>query len=291
MKTILKYRLSILTCFALIGIVFTASAQEKQFKARISAQYVKVMNKESFISLSAKYKRENGFEPASGVEFNVYKMITDDSLISVGKTKTNDKGVARFTLNPNDIKNGVTSTVFNYTAKIENNSKFDDNETIVSFSDANLKVEVQSIDSVRQIKATLTDAAGNPLTGQPLNIGLLRMFAPLQIGEESYETDEEGSILVPIEEPMAGINGNLTFEVALNESDQYGTVKALVTVPIGIPIKDESTFDQRTMWSPPSKTPYYLRIFPNLIILGVWIPILILVFNLYQISKAKPDTL
>jgi hypothetical protein len=89
---------------------------------------------------------------------------------------------------------------------------------------------------------------------------------------------------------MPGVNGELTFEVVLNESETYGTVKALVTAPIGTPIVDQSTFDKRTLWSPPSKAPYCLLIFPNLIILGVWLPILLLIINLFRISKAGMNT-
>ena len=117
------------------------------------------------------------------------------------------------------------------------------------------------------------------------------MYAPLQVADESYDTDESGSVIVPIKEPMPGIDGNLTFEVVLDESDLYGTVTAIVTAPIGIPIVEKSTFDQRTLWSPPTKAPLYLLIFPSVIILSVWGPILLLVFNLYKISKSKTNSL
>jgi hypothetical protein len=287
MKTISLCRFSLLIGFVFLTIVNIATGQDNKFRARVSAQYIKIMDQESSIHLSAKYKAENGFEPAAGLEFNVYKIISDDSLFLIGKVKTNEEGEAKFILKVDDLNYSSDTPVFNCTVRIENDSRFRDSETMISFSDANLTAEVQTVDSVHQIKAVLTDASGNPMPGQLLTVGLQRLYAPLHIGDEFYETDESGTILVPLEEPMPGIDGILTFEVSLNESDQYGTVKALVSAPIGIPMKDESTFDQRTMWSPPSKTPYHLLIFPNLIILGVWVPILILIVNLYRISKAK----
>jgi hypothetical protein len=287
MKTISLCRFSLLIGFVFLTIVNIATGQDNKFRARVSAQYIKIMDQESSIHLSAKYKAENGFEPAAGLEFNVYKIISDDSLFLIGKVKTNEEGEAKFILKVDDLNYSSGTAVFNYTVRIENNSRFRDSETMISFSDANLTAEVLTVDSVHQIKAVLTDASGNPMPGHLLTVGLQRLYAPLHIGDEFYETDESGTILVPLEEPMPGIDGVLTFEVSLNESDQYGTIKALVSAPIGIPVKDESTFDQRTMWSPPSKTPYYLLIFPNLIILGVWVPILILIVNLFRISKAK----
>ena len=90
---------------------------------------------------------------------------------------------------------------------------------------------------------------------------------------------------------MPGIDGILNYEVVLEESDLYGTIKVIVPANIGAPITDRSTFDDRTLWSPPSKTPYYLLLFPNLIIVGVWLPILILIINLLRISKTKTKSL
>lgn len=281
----------ILRISALMLLLTPAFGQVNKIKARVSVQYSKIMNQESFISIEAKYKGENGIEPASQVQFRVYKRIAEDSLLHLGTIATNHSGIAKFSLaNYQDSLTSLNGD-FTFLAKIENDPKFSDAETELIISDTNLAADMETVDSVYQITATLTDASGQPVAGQPLRVQLQRMFGPLSIGAESYETDENGTIIVPVEEPMPGINGVLTFEVVLNESDEYGTVKAIIDAPIGLPITDHSTFDKRTMWSPPSKTPYYLLIFPNLIILGVWIPILILVFNLYRISKAKPDTL
>ncbi len=267
-----------------------AFAQNPTHKARVSAQYVKVMNREAFIALSAKYKGENGFEPASGLAIQVYKKMPDDSLFYLGVATMNPEGKTKFVLNDSSLAKTKESSVFTYVVKIENQSTYEDSETEINIADAYLSAAVEAVDSINQIRATLTDGSGQPLAGQSLKVQLQRMYAPLPIGEENYETDEKGSITVPIEAPMPGVNGELTFEVVLNESETYGTVKALVTAPIGTPIVDQSTFDKRTLWSPPSKAPYCLLIFPNLIILGVWLPILLLIINLFRISKAGMNT-
>jgi 5-hydroxyisourate hydrolase-like protein (transthyretin family) len=280
----------ILRISALMLLLTPAFGQASKTKARVSVQYSKIMNQESFISIEAKYKGENGIEPATKLEFRVYQRIAEDSLLHLGTITTNHNGIAKFPLASRQDSITPLSGNFTFLVKIENDSKFSDAETELTISDANLVAGLETVDSVNQITATLTDATGQPLAGQPLRVQLQRMFGPLSIGEESYATDENGTITVPVEEPMPGINGVLTFEVLLNESDQYGTVKAIIAAPIGTPITDHSTFDKRTMWSPPSKTPYYLLIFPNLIILGVWVPILMLIINLFRISRAKVDS-
>jgi len=137
------------------------------------------------------------------------------------------------------------------------------------------------------IEATLTNAKNEPVKDAELKVQLQRLFAPLAVGKEIYFTDENGIINVPITEKMPGVNGKLNYEVVLDDSDAFGTIKSILPTNIGKPIKDLSTFDQRTMWSPPSKAPWFNIIIPNLLILGIWGYLVVLVVNLYRISKHK----
>lgn len=271
----------------IVLILFSALTwgQEKT-KLRVSAGYQKVEGLESYIRISAKFKGLESVEPAEQVEFEVYQLTGEDSLRMVGKAVTGAKGIAKFgldSLNPAVAGDGV----LRFKIAIENNERFLDAEWDLRINEAHLSARVETVEDMHFISATLTDLNGLPLRDQPLRIQLQRMYAPLLIGEESYNTDESGSIRVPVEERMPGIDGILTYEVLLNESEDFGTIKALVTAPIGVPIVDQSTFDQRTMWSPRSKTPTYLLLFPNAIILGVWIPLIALMLNVYRISKVK----
>ena len=99
-------------------------------------------------------------------------------------------------------------------------------------------------------------------------------------------TDEDGTIIAEVKEGIPGLDGNLAIEVVLNDSELFGTVKAIVNAPVGTPIVDESTFDQRTMWSPRNKTPLFLLIFPNILIFGIWGLIIYLITNLIKIKKS-----
>ncbi|AFL83928.1 hypothetical protein Belba_1301 [Belliella baltica DSM 15883] len=284
-----KFKASFFVLLLLVAS-FSAYSQDEKYRARVSLEHVKVMNGEAYIDISAKYKGEDGFETATDLEFNVYRLMNEDSLMYLGQARTNDAGRAKFFLK-DTMKHSDTTGIYTYTVAIEDNDRFRDTDQSISFSEAGLSVDITMVDSVYYMSAILTDAAGNPLQGEFLKVGLIRLYGSLPIGEDNYETDENGSILVPIEERMPGLGGELTFEVVLKESEAYGTIRAAISAPIGIPIVDESTFDERTMWSPRVKTPYYLLIFPNLIIFGVWIPIVFLIFNLYRILKSKTNQL
>jgi hypothetical protein len=280
----MKYAILVICVGFMLTTLLEVKAQDGQYKARLSVEYHKIMLTESFIEVNVKFRGEDGFEPAVDLPLNVYHVLDEDSMVLAAEIITNAVGQARFQLEDSQFEKN-DSLIHEYVIKLENSDKFKDAKKAVSFADANLMAEIVEIDSVIHISAQLTDGAGKPIAGERLNVMLQRMFAPLTIGKSFYKTDDEGNILVPFENPLPGIDGILTFEILL-ESDDYGVVHKIFEAPIGKVIIDESTFDQRTIWSPPSKTPIFLWVFANVLILGAWIVIFILVINMYRIYKS-----
>ena len=275
---------SVSLVFALLVVCPKAQAQDKQYKARLSAEYHKVMGENPFLKIEGKFKGENGYEPTMNLALNIYQQLGEDSLVLKGNATTNMSGIAVFQLEP--LTEIVDSVIKNtYVIKIEDSDRFKDGKKAVSFIDVQLTAEVVVKDSVNHITAKLTDATGEPLVGQKLSVTVDRLFAPLTIGKSSYKTEDDGTILVAIEESIPGVDGKLTFEVMI-DNRKYGVVSNVFEAPIGTPVVDLSTFDDRTMWSPPNKTPLFLWIFPNLVILGIWIVIFMLVRNLYKIYQS-----
>ncbi len=283
-STLLKNAQFLLLSFCILLLAINIQAQEKQYKAKLSASYYHIMGAKPYIKVESKFKGEKGYEPSANLKLNVYYQLTKDSLILVKTITTNHKGIARYELKEsinNEVDTLITHT---YIIKIENNNRFKNAKKAIKFLEANLSAEIVEIDSVYNIKAILTNGLGEPVNGEKLKVNVQRLFADLPIGKY-YKTNSKGAILLPLEEPFPGVDGKLTFEVFI-ESKKYGTVKYLLNTSIGEPIKDLSTFDNRTMWSPPDKTPFFLLVFPNLLMLGIGIIILLLVRNLYKIYKS-----
>lgn len=286
MKKYLNIIVSVSTVlvFTILLSSLKVQAQDKQYKARLSAKYHKVIGENPFLQIEGKFKGENGYEPTMNLELNIYQQLGEDSLVLKGQATTDMSGMAIFNLEP--LTQAVDSVLKNtYVVKIEDNDRFKNAKKSVSFIDVQLTAEVVVKDSVNHISAKLTDATGEPLEGQKLSVTVHRLFAPLTIGKSSYKTEDDGTILVPIGEAIPGVDGKLTFEVMI-DSRKYGAVSNVFEAPIGTPVVDISTFDDRTMWSPPTKTPLFLWIFPNLVILGIWIVIFMLVWNLIKIYKS-----
>ncbi|RLD24274.1 MAG: hypothetical protein DRI71_03050 [Bacteroidetes bacterium] len=280
----MKFTILVLLGFYMLVLSPHSQAQDKQYKARLSVDYQKIMGDKASLLINGKFKGEDGYEPTTHLSLNVYQEIQEDSLVLVGQTVTDNKGNAQFDLASVETA-GDSIVKYTYVVKIEDSERFKDLKKSVSYQETNLSAEAIVQDSVNYISAKFTDGMGDPIEGAKLTVMVDRLFAPLTIGKSSYKTDDDGTILVPIEEPLPGVDGILTFEVML-DSRKYGIVRTIFDAPIGVPVVDLSTFDDRTMWSPPSKTPLFLWIFPNLLILGIWTIIVILISNLYKIYKS-----
>ena len=293
MKNQLKLR-SVFLVFLGVFILSTGfhdlSAQNvKKNKVRLKADYVKIMNKEIYFDIRATSKIGESNINVSNIDITVYNEF-DDENIKLGSATTNMKGENRFVVNDfSSIKPDSTNT-YHILISFKGNDDFGKASKRISFKNADITSKLITIHGVDYITSSLKDSSKDSLISDvSITVQIERLFQPLFIGDEFNITDEYGTISVPIEKGIPGIDGNLIIEVVLDANDDYGTVKDIVIAPVGTVIVDESTFDDRTMWSPRNKTPLFLLIFPNLLIFGMWGLIIYLFFNLYKISKTKNE--
>ena len=291
MKDPIKFRLIILLFLGVFlgntGFYCMNAQDPKKNNVRLKVEYIKIMNEEIYFNITASSKIEKKNVDIPNIEIVVYNEY-DDEEIGLGTAITNLKGEARFVVKDyNSIKSDSTNT---YTVGVSfyGNDSFKKASKSISFKNADIDAKIITIDSLNYFTATLKDVTKDSLIeGASLSVQVERLFQPLFIGEEFYITDENGTIIVPVEHGIPGIDGNLNIEVVMYDNEEYGTVIDKFIAPIGVPIVEESTFDERTMWSPRNKTPLFLLIFPNLLILGMWGLILYLTFNLLKIYKSK----
>ncbi|WP_242156021.1 hypothetical protein [Aestuariivivens sediminis] len=268
------------------GLSSVYAQKAKKNTVRLKVDYIKIIDSLSYFNIKAfsRVNREN--IDVSDIDLTVYNEI-DDENVELGSTTTDRNGECKFVLNDfNTIASDSTNT-YNFVVKFKGNDAYKKVSKSISFKDASIQTNLITKDSINYISAMLKETkTDSVLSDQLLNVQVQRLFRPLRIGKEFNMTDENGSIIVAIDKNIPGINGNLMIEVILNDSELYGTLKAVVKAPFGSPIIEESTFDDRTMWSPRNKTPLFLLIFPNLIIFGIWGFIIYLFFNLLKISKS-----
>lgn len=272
--------------FLVVLSVFLCTSVFAQDKVRLKAEYVKVMNEGVYFDIQATAKVNDENVNVSKIELIIYNLVGDEQ-VEIGKTITNMQGKSRFALKDINSMKPDSSNTYNVDISFAGNDKFSDASKSISFKNADIEAKLVSIDSVYYVTATLIDKSTDSLVvGESLKVQIQRIFKALPIGDEFNETDEDGTVLVAIPEGIPGVDGIIDIEVVLSESEEFGTVKAIVHAPIGKPIVDESTFDERTMWSPRSKTPLFLLIFPNLLIFAIWGIIIYLITNLFKITKS-----
>ena len=261
-------------------------AQAKKNKARINADLVNIIGGEKYLNIKASARINKKTVEVSNIELTIYQEFNDEE-IELGKTTTDASGISKFRIkNFNSLE--VDSTgIYNLSVSFSGNDEFKKASRSVSFRKADIKANWIVKDSINYVSAKLLDVmADSSVAEAALDVRVDRLFRPLRIGDTSFETDENGEIEVAIEDGIPGVDGNLKLEVVLNESDDYGTVIASVVAPIGTVIVDESTYDQRTMWSPRGKTPIFLLTLTFSFIFVVWGIFIYLFINLVRIFKS-----
>ena len=261
-------------------------AQAKKNKARINADLVNVIGGEKYLNIKASARIDKKTVEVSNIELTIYQELNDQE-IELGKTTTDGSGRSKFMIENFNSLEADSTGIYNLSVSFPGNDAFKKASRGVSFRKASIKANWIVKDSINYVTAKLMDVmADSSVAEAALDVRVDRLFRPLRIGDTSFETDENGEIEVAIEDGIPGVDGNLKLEVVLNESDDYGTVIASVVAPIGTVIVDESTYDQRTMWSPRGKTPIFLLTLTFSFIFVVWGIFIYLFINLVRIFKS-----
>ena len=262
------------------------SQDDEKHRIRLKADYFKEMDGDNYVQIGAISKIDKETISVGNIELSIENEYYDD-IIELGSVKTNMNGESKFLIKEFDQLKADSNNVYNLNIVFKGNDTFKRASKSISFKDAIIKANLITKDSINYVNSTLIDKATDSIIeGESLVVQVKRLFRPLIIGEPLNYTDETGSIMVPVEDGIPGVNGILTLEVVLKDNDDYGTVKKSFDAAIGVPIKDESTFDDRTMWSPRNKTPLLLLIIPNLLTFSLWGIIIFLIFNLYKIYRS-----
>lgn len=281
MKTLQKIKSFAIIILILAFVVspYKVNAQDDKQSLSITLTYHKITGGDSFLKIATSFKGDNGWQDAANVPFEI---INTDNESSLGKGITDMHGKAKFI-----FPKGFPAAENNIELRVSEHPIYEDTAESLYFKDINLKAALITNEESKQITATLLDVDGNPIVDEGLKVQVKRLFKGLNVGEDTYYTDENGMIVADIVEEYKSFDGNLIFEVTLEEHDEYGTVKYQMPVDFGISGTDLSTFDDRTMWSPANKTPLFMLIFPNLVLLGIIGVFVYLIMNLIKISKYK----
>lgn len=284
----------LLTGFILIWpmtkLISSTFQDDEKARVRIELNYFKLREDSSYLTVKVLTRVDRQYEPVSGVIINLF-LNEQTRLGMMGNITTDQQGEGRFTLPPKFYQAKDTLTILNFIARLKNDPNYQDRISSLEIQDAS--VSIIPIDSSKQIIVRLTkkDSASNqiPIEGAAVKCYVQRMFSRLPIGEEFNFTDEDGQVEIQVPTDLPGDDsGNIQLIVGLEEDDNFGNIFASPTLPWGSSLlKHKDLFDERTMWSSREKTPPYMLIWPNLILLVVWG---VIVYLITQLRKIYRDT-
>ena len=284
-----------LIAIVLCLFTFLSQAQDKTAKGaiKIDLTYHQLNNDLPVIKVSAKTKKEKKFQPVAGVVINLF-FNAETSQGFMGRVTTNSNGAGSLTM-PVRFKDELDSlSTFKFIGTLIQNDSFEDQSTELEISKAKIELTLEDIDSARTIHAIVLAFQDTGWVAQPeteIKLVVRRLMSDLSATEEeTFTTDKNGEASAEFSLNIPGdAQGNIVIGAKIDDHETYGSLVSTKSAKWGVPLDPDNSFAKsfakRTLWATRDKTPLWLLIFPNLIIVTVWGIIFYLVYQVARIIK------
>ena len=275
----------------LLLLVCQLQAQEEKEKdlIRIVPAYYQSDEALPVIKVTASTKKNQKFVPVAGAEVNLF-FNEETAEGFMGRVITNDRGLASLAL-PVKFKTSWDSMIsFKFIGTVTGNKQFEDEAAEIEITKARIELSLTEEDSIRNITAALRAYTDSGLVSVPetdLLLVVSRLLSDIRAGEEEfYTTDEKGEVSAPFIFKFPGDEtGNIRIGAKIEDHELYGNVKTTQNIQWGSPLLEDNSFAKRSLWATRDKTPLWLLIFPNLLIMGVWGTIIYLINLILKIRR------
>jgi hypothetical protein len=281
MKYIVKntvYLFWMALAFPLCGL-----SQDK-LQPRIDLSYFQIQNEAPYLLVKVRTKDGKKFNPVAGV--NVSIKINEQE---IGSITTDKKGEGKFVFPEAVIHTLDSLSSYTFVGKLESDAKYLEVEEEYAVNKSRLTLEAEGDDNknIRGIVEKFTGQGWVAAPGVEAKFFVHRQFGKLPIGESAYTSDENGTVEMEFTKSIPGDRtGKIVLGCLIEDNEEFGNLVAIKQMPWGIPlVAQENYFTKRTMWGTRDKTPIWLLVFPNLIILAVWGTIVYLIFQLFKIKR------
>ena len=294
-----KYSIGfIATILCLIALPGQAQDKPEKGTINIDLAYHQMNDDLPVIKVSAKTKKDKKFRPVEGVVINLF-FNTESSQGFMGRVETNSNGAGSLTL-PERFKNQFDSLFgFKFIGTLIQNDSFENQSTELEISKAKIELTLEDIDSVRTIHAKVLAFQDTGWVAQPeteIKFVVRRLLSDLTATEEeTFTTDEKGEASAEFTLSIPGdAQGNLAIGAKIDDHELYGSLVSARNAKWGVPLAPDNfskIYEKRTLWATRDKTPLWLLIFPNLIIVTVWGIIFYLIYQIIliiRLGRANP---
>jgi hypothetical protein len=266
-----------------------AYGQNDKIEPRIDISYYQTDSNAPFIVVQVRKKTEGRFFPLAGIPVTLFFNEETDSM-RMDKVTSNAKGDVRMFLPDRFVDVWNQLDTYEFIATVSSNDSIEEATEAIEINRARLRVSTDTADETRLIRVTIEQKNEEEwvyVSDVEMKIFVKRQFGKLFIGEDYYTSDEAGSIEAEFEGEIPGdAQGILELGCMVEDHENFGNLFAFTNTQWGTPMVDDNTaFNKRTLWATRDKTPFWLLIFPNLAIAGIWGVIIYLFFQIYRIKK------
>lgn len=277
------------------GAVHALAQDSTKQELVVNLGYYMTNNKMMYLMVNTKTKIDKKFKPVPNTVVTIYL----DSVAAtnlVAKVTTDVNGVAKAILPPGLKDSWDASPDHKFLGITAAGKAFDETEVETAVTKSKMAIDTSSDGETRSITATvyaLKGAEWVPAADVEMKLGISRLGGILPAGDDpTYTTDSTGSVTVELKKDSlpGDEKGNLILMAKVEENEVYGNLQIDKVVPWGVAVKkDDSFFNQRTLWSTRFRTPFWLLFMAYFIVIGVWGTIIYLVFQLIKIKKLSKE--
>lgn len=291
MRPNMKLRLGFLTVLVSLLMVMSIScySQDEKISPRIDVTYYQSAVDVPYVMVRVRKRVERRYEPIAGIPVTIY-FNEESEAAKAGTVTTNTKGTGKLSL-PESMKSAWDSLQeFELFASVSASDSMEEASESIAIKRGRVRLVTKgSAGADRSVEVIVEEKSVDgwrPVQGAEVKVFVQRYFGRLTVGDDFYTSDETGLVEVAYDEDLAGDKERMiTLGGMVEDSDDYGNLMGYASVKWGIPLQDDDSFMGRSLWATRDKTPWWLLIFPNLIILGVWGVIAFLIGQIVKLKK------
>ena len=275
----------------LIGLLFTSIsfAQQsdlKNYRLRFNLNTIKQSDNSRL--LEVKFEATNKKDrkdkvPVYDAEINFFNVL-DDLEVNLGKSQTNDEGIAKLIIPENHVYLLDDEGYINIKAVFKKTEAIKSYKKEIAIKDIFLELDLTEIDSVKTVilNAFTLDSLKTkiPVAEAEFVLSVGGMISKMPIDEGTIE-DGEYEFEFPLNIP-GNSEGNIDVFATIDDHDDFGTVVTQKKVNWGI-MHEGAEIDSNTLWS--DAAPIWMYVVLSILLIGVWTNYFYSISNLLKIKK------
>lgn len=262
-------------------------AQDK-ITPRIDIGYHQTDSADRYLTVKVRKKVQKRFEPVVGIPVQLSVEVPDSSL-GLGVVITDYKGEGRIAIADGPMRALTNLDEYTFAAEIAEADSVEQTSESAIIRASRLTISADDADkSIAVFLEARNAGVWEPVAGAELGVFIQRRFGRVAVAEDNYTTDDAGKVELTFDTEIPGDKeGILKLEASVEDNDELGNISTTTSAHWGVPLHPADSFGRRTLWATRDKTPWWLLVFPNAMIAGVWGVIVYLILSLFKIKSAS----